>query len=196
MLSPPSVSATPKLNAMMPPAKIGSKWPEVSKLLLELEGHEVHTVHGGQEALDAAREFRPDVALLDIGMPRMNGYEAARRIRSALRDEPDAVYLLDRLRHTYDQRLKLAQRAALESYYGWDPAPDSPTPEADLVSMARPLLADPEFVRLAGIADVDRAREAAHHRFRPARRADSRTPCPPAVAARPPPWACWSVSTC
>jgi CheY-like chemotaxis protein len=39
-------------------------------------------VHGGQEALDAAREFRPDVILLDIGMPKITGYEAARRLRS------------------------------------------------------------------------------------------------------------------
>jgi CheY-like chemotaxis protein len=49
--------------------------------LLELEGHEVRTVHGGQDALDAAREFRPDVVLLDIGMPKVTGYEAARRLR-------------------------------------------------------------------------------------------------------------------
>jgi CheY-like chemotaxis protein len=49
--------------------------------LLELEGHEVRTVHGGQEALDAAREFKPDVCLLDIGMPKITGYEAARRFR-------------------------------------------------------------------------------------------------------------------
>ena len=49
--------------------------------LLELEGHEVRTVHGGQEALDLAREFRPDVVLLDIGMPKITGYEAARRLR-------------------------------------------------------------------------------------------------------------------
>jgi CheY-like chemotaxis protein len=49
--------------------------------LLELEGFVVRTVHGGQEALDAAREFRPDVALLDIGMPKITGYEAARRLR-------------------------------------------------------------------------------------------------------------------
>jgi hypothetical protein len=39
--------------------------------------------------------------------------DSARRIRSALRAEPDAVYLLDRLRRTYDQRLKLSQRALL-----------------------------------------------------------------------------------
>lgn len=49
--------------------------------LLELEGYTVLAVHGGQEALDAAREFRPDVALLDIGMPKITGYEAARRLR-------------------------------------------------------------------------------------------------------------------
>ena len=49
--------------------------------LLEIEGHEVRAVHGGQEALDAARDFRPDVVLLDIGMPKITGYEAARRLR-------------------------------------------------------------------------------------------------------------------
>jgi len=45
--------------------------------LLELEGYEVRTVHGGQEALDTAREFRPDVALLDIGMPKITGWKQA-----------------------------------------------------------------------------------------------------------------------
>jgi CheY-like chemotaxis protein len=49
--------------------------------LLELEGFEVRVVHGGQEALDAAREFKPDVCLLDSGMPKITGYEAARRFR-------------------------------------------------------------------------------------------------------------------
>ena len=49
--------------------------------LLRLEGYEVCTVHGGQEALDAARQFKPDVVLLDIGMPKMTGYETARRFR-------------------------------------------------------------------------------------------------------------------
>ena len=50
----------------------------VLSTLVQLEGYEVRTVHGGQEALDAAREFRPDVVLLDIGMPKITGYEAAR----------------------------------------------------------------------------------------------------------------------
>jgi CheY-like chemotaxis protein len=54
--------------------------------LLELEGYEVRAVHGGQEALDAAREFRPHVMLLDIGMPKITGYEAARRLRQRYGD--------------------------------------------------------------------------------------------------------------
>lgn len=49
--------------------------------LLELEGFVVRAVHGGQEALDQAREFKPDAVLLDIGMPKVTGYEAARRLR-------------------------------------------------------------------------------------------------------------------
>ena len=55
--------------------------------LLELEGYEVLTVHGGQEALDAAREFKPDVCLLDIGMPKITGYDAARRLRQRYGDD-------------------------------------------------------------------------------------------------------------
>lgn len=54
--------------------------------LLELEGYEVRSVHGGQEALDATREFKPDAVLLDIGMPKITGYEAARRLRQRYGD--------------------------------------------------------------------------------------------------------------
>jgi CheY-like chemotaxis protein len=50
-------------------------------LVLRLAGHEVQTAHDGLEAVQAAAAFRPDVALLDIGMPKMNGYDAARHIR-------------------------------------------------------------------------------------------------------------------
>ena len=50
-------------------------------MLLEMAGHEVRAAHDGEEALTAAEDFRPDVAFLDIGLPRMNGYEVAERIR-------------------------------------------------------------------------------------------------------------------
>ena len=47
-----------------------------------MEGHEVDVVYDGKEALAAFERTRPDVALLDIGMPEMNGYEVARRMRA------------------------------------------------------------------------------------------------------------------
>jgi PAS domain S-box-containing protein len=52
-------------------------------ILLQVEGHDVHVVHDGAAALTALEERRPDVALLDIGMPGMNGYEVAQRVRSS-----------------------------------------------------------------------------------------------------------------
>ena len=49
--------------------------------LLALNGHEVFKAEDGSDALETAERCRPDVALLDIGMPRANGYEVARHIR-------------------------------------------------------------------------------------------------------------------
>ncbi len=50
-------------------------------MMLKIMGHQVHTAYDGEEAVAAAARFRPDVVLLDIGMPKLNGYDACRRIR-------------------------------------------------------------------------------------------------------------------
>jgi signal transduction histidine kinase len=56
---------------------------ETLAALLRLEGHEVTSVHDGPVALSAFNEIKPEVALLDIGMPGLTGYEVARKMRQA-----------------------------------------------------------------------------------------------------------------
>ncbi len=50
-------------------------------IMLRSMGNEIRTAYDGEEAVRAAAEFRPEVVLLDIGLPKLNGYEACRRIR-------------------------------------------------------------------------------------------------------------------
>ncbi|HEY8939937.1 MAG TPA: ATP-binding protein [Cellvibrio sp.] len=49
---------------------------------LKLAGHEVYTAYTGASAIDATREFKPEIVLLDIGLPDLNGYDVAVRLRS------------------------------------------------------------------------------------------------------------------
>jgi len=50
-------------------------------MMLRAKGHDVRTAYDGYEAVEIALQYRPDVVILDIGMPRLNGYDAARMIR-------------------------------------------------------------------------------------------------------------------
>ena len=54
---------------------------EMLALLLQMDGYEVRVAHEGLAALQMARTYQPDVVLLDIGLPGMDGYEVARRLR-------------------------------------------------------------------------------------------------------------------
>jgi len=66
---------------------------EIMAMLLEFVGHEVQTAHDGLAAVAAVARFQPHVVLLDIGLPGLNGYEAAERIRSAPGSQPVLVAL-------------------------------------------------------------------------------------------------------
>lgn len=50
-------------------------------MLLRLSGNHTQTAHDGLEAIERAAEFRPDVVLLDIGLPKLDGHEVCRRLR-------------------------------------------------------------------------------------------------------------------
>lgn len=50
-------------------------------MMLSLHGHDTRTAHDGLEAIELAEAFRPDLMLLDIGLPKMSGYDVCRRIR-------------------------------------------------------------------------------------------------------------------
>jgi DNA-binding response OmpR family regulator len=50
-------------------------------LLLQCSGHEVQVAHDGEQALLTAQSFLPELVFMDLGMPGLNGFEAARRVR-------------------------------------------------------------------------------------------------------------------
>ena len=81
-----NIVATPPVAADSPSKRVlvaddNRDAAETLATLLRMEGHDVTVVYDGRAALDAFKATRPDAALLDIGMPKLNGYEVARRIR-------------------------------------------------------------------------------------------------------------------
>jgi CheY-like chemotaxis protein len=50
-------------------------------MLLQVSGHEVRVTYSGQDGLDMAGKYLPEIVLLDIGLPGIDGYEVARRLR-------------------------------------------------------------------------------------------------------------------
>ena len=64
----------------------------VLSILLNSLGHEVQTANDGRQALDAVESFKPDIVFCDLGLPTIDGYEVARRVRQ-LRDH-DGIKLV------------------------------------------------------------------------------------------------------
>lgn len=58
---------------------------DVLGMLLRMLGHQVHIAHGGAAALAQIDALHPDLVFLDLGMPHMDGYDVARRIRQDVR---------------------------------------------------------------------------------------------------------------
>lgn len=86
--SPAAVSpagASQKLRVLI--ADDGKPTADILNLFFKMEGMETAVAYDGAQAIDVAKTFRPDLVCLDLGMPTVDGYEAARRIRA---DHPDA----------------------------------------------------------------------------------------------------------
>ena len=66
-------------------------------MLLRITGNETHTAFDGLEAVEAVESFNPDVVLLDIGLPKLNGYEACRRLRDTAGGRPARDHRPDRV---------------------------------------------------------------------------------------------------
>ena len=86
LVARPSRATTASVRRGTPPRRVlviedNSLTAEALRILLELQGHEVRVSHDGASGVATAREFRPNVVLCDLGLPGMNGYEVARRLR-------------------------------------------------------------------------------------------------------------------
>jgi len=95
-------------------------------MLLEYDGHTTHTAYDGLEAVEAVDTFRPDVVLLDIGLPTLNGYEACRRIREQASDQTIRLIALTGWGQDEDRKKTAeAVRRAPRQAGGLRPAPEA-----------------------------------------------------------------------
>lgn len=79
MLAEPILPAKPRLRILVVDDNPDSAMSMA--MVLSMMGHETQTAHDGEAAVSTAEAFRPHVVLLDIGLPKLNGYEVAQRIR-------------------------------------------------------------------------------------------------------------------
>jgi PAS domain S-box-containing protein len=110
---------------------------ESMSLLMKSMGHEVRTAFDGPAGLAIAQEFQPEVALLDLGMPVMNGYEVARALRSA----PDRCTLVAVTGWDHDAARRQARDA------GFDQHLLKPVAESALIKLLAKVSADRSAAR-------------------------------------------------
>jgi CheY-like chemotaxis protein len=73
-------------------------------MVVEMQGHDVQVASDGYAALEAVESFTPEVVLLDIGLPQLDGYEVARRIRASPRGGEIVLCALTGLGREEDKR--------------------------------------------------------------------------------------------
>ena len=88
---------------------------KILAMLLRMWGHEVRTTHDGPSALEIARDFRPDAVLLDIGLPRMDGFEVAAELRSL--PDFERILIVGSSGYSRDSDRRRAAEVGMDRYF-------------------------------------------------------------------------------
>ncbi|CAK0754508.1 polar amino acid transport system substrate-binding protein [Gammaproteobacteria bacterium] len=109
----PSITATLSARTVL----VVDDNPDVAKsfaLLLEIWGHHVHVVYNGEDAITTCSELHPEIIFLDIGLPGIDGYETARRLRQT--EEGRAVYLVAVTGYGQEEDVAQAKAAGFDTH--------------------------------------------------------------------------------
>ena len=146
-LPAPAIAAAPEPKGGRKPTELG--WPHrrilvvddnvdstnaLAKMLTRLYSEEVRVAHDGPEALAAAEEFRPEIVLLDIGLPGMDGYEVARRLQS--RPEAEGMLLVALTGWGQESDRERSREAGFDGHLV---KPVDPEALRDLLSLSKPI---------------------------------------------------------
>jgi CheY-like chemotaxis protein/anti-sigma regulatory factor (Ser/Thr protein kinase) len=94
---------------------------EMLSLMLSIKGHDVRVAADGEQAVALGREFQPQIAFVDIGMPRLNGFEVARQLREALGER---VLLVALTGWGQDEDRRRSREAGFDHHLTKPPEPD------------------------------------------------------------------------
>lgn len=87
---------------------------DTMQLLLQISGYDARTAYDGTSAIDVAREFEPQAILLDIGLPRKDGYEVARELRAL--PQTRSAFLVALTGYGHDEDRKRAAEAGFDAF--------------------------------------------------------------------------------
>lgn len=116
----PAAGGSPVLRILV--VEDGKNAADILAMFFELEGHQVGVAYDGAQAVNLAESLKPHLILMDIGMPKMNGLEAARRIRSAAGGSVPVIVALSGMDQEEDKRQ--CSEAGIDAHLAKPVAPD------------------------------------------------------------------------
>ncbi len=106
--APPPVDVSPRRQRRIVIVEDNADAREMLQMLLSVEGHEVDSAEDGRDGLALIERLQPDVALIDIGLPLLNGYDVARTLRARSQGPPVLLVALTGYGQPEDRQRALA----------------------------------------------------------------------------------------